>query len=106
MCVRALTIVVIVASGFYDCMHCTSFHLVSAVRMCPASLESKVKFVHTGRCGSWPFGLSASSGELGMEGFEQGQGFSQVVRAPTSAPYSGFRTWVSSRRRYLRGGQR
>ena len=106
MCARALTIVVIVASGFYDCMHCTSLHLVSAVRMCPASSESKVMFAHRGRCGSWLFGLSVFSGELGMGGFEHGQGFSQVVRAPISAPYSGFRTWVSSRRRYLRGGGR
>ena len=72
MCVRALTIVVIVASGFYDCMHCTSLHLVSAVRMCPASLESKVMFAYTGQCGSLLFGLSTSSGELGMGGFEQG----------------------------------
>ena len=70
MCVRALTIVVIVASGFYDCMHCTSLHLVSVVRMCPMSSESKVMFTHIGRCGSWLFGLSASSGELGMEDFE------------------------------------
>ena len=79
MCDRALTIVMIVASGFYDCMHCTSLHLVIAVRMCPASSESKVMFAHTGRSGSWLFGLSASSGELGMGGFEHGQRFSQVV---------------------------
>ena len=106
MCVRALTIVVIAASGFYDCMHCTSLHLVSAVCMRHASSESKVMFAHRGRCGSWLFRLSASSRELGMGGFEQGQGFSQVVRAPISTPYSGFRTWVSSRRRYLKGGRR
>ena len=97
MCVWALTIIVIVASGFYNCMHCTSLHLVIAVRMCPASLKSNVMFMYTGRSGSWLFGLSASSGELGMGGFEHGQRFSQVVRAPISAPYSGFRTWVSSR---------
>ena len=106
MCVRALTIVVIVAFGFYDCMHCTSLHVVIAVRMCPTSLESKVMFVHTGRSGSWLFGMSASSGELGMGGFEHGQRFSQVVQAPISAPYSGLWTWVLSRRRYLRGGRR
>ena len=90
MCVRALTIVVIIASGFYDCMHCTGLHLVSAVRMCSVSSKSKVKFAHTGRCGSWPFGLLASCGELGMGGFEHSQQFSQVVQAPISAPYSGF----------------
>ena len=79
MCVRALTIVMIVASGFYDYMHCTSLHLVIIVRMCPVSSESKVMFAHTDRSGSWLFGLSASSGELGMGGFEHGQRFSQVV---------------------------
>ena len=66
MCVRALTIVVIVASGFYDCMHCTSLHLVIAVRMCPASSESKVMFAHIGQSGSWLFELSASSGHGGF----------------------------------------
>ena len=103
MCVRALTIVVIVASGFYDCMHCTSLHVVIAVCMCLASSESEVMVAHKGQSGSGIFRLSASCGELGMGGFEQGQGFSQVVRALISAPYSEFRTWVSSRRRYLRG---
>ena len=106
MCVRALTIVVIVAFGFYDCMQCTSLHLVIAVCMCPASSESKVMFVHIGQSGSWLFGLSASFGELGMGGFEHGQRFSQVVRAPISASYFRIWTWVSSRRRYLRGGRR
>ena len=86
-------------------MHCTSLHLVIAVRMCPVSLESKIMFAHTGQSGSWLFGLSASSGELGMGGFEHAQRFSQVVGAPISNPYSEFRIWVSSRRRYLRGGQ-
>ena len=105
MCVWALTIVVIVVSGLnYDCMHCTSLHLVIAVRMCPASSESEVMFAQTGRSGSWLFGLSASYGELGMGGYEHGQRFSPLVRAPISVPYSGFQTWVSSRRRYLRGG--
>ena len=28
-------------SGFYDCMHCTSVHVVSPVRMCPASSEAE-----------------------------------------------------------------
>ena len=105
MCVRALTIVMIVASRFYDYMHCTSLHLVIAVRMCPASSESKVMFAHTGQSGSWFFGVSVSSRELGMRGFEHDQQFSQVVRAPISAPYFGFQTWVSSRQRYLRGGR-
>ena len=73
MCVWALTIVVIVAFRFYACMHCTSLHLVIVVRMCPVSSESKVIFVHTSRSGSWLFGLSASSGELGMVDFEHGQ---------------------------------
>ena len=38
-------------------------------------------------------------------GSEQGQRFSRVVGAPISAPYSGIRTWVSLRRRYLGGGR-
>ena len=79
MCVRALTIVLIVASGFYDCMHCTSLHVVIAVRMCPASSESEVMFVHRGRSGSGLFRLSASCGEFGMGGLEHSQRFSQLV---------------------------
>ena len=106
MCVRALTIVVIVASGFYDCMHCTSVHVVIAVGMCPASSESEVMVAQRGRFGSGIFGLPLSCGELGMGGYEHGQRFSPLVRAPISAPYSGFQTWESSRRRYLRGGRR
>ena len=106
MCVRALTIVLIVASIFYDYMHCTSLHVVIVVHMCPASSESKVMFAHRGQSGSGLFGLPASCGEFGMGGFEQGQRFSQLVRAPISAPYSGFWTWVSSRRQYMRGGRR
>ena len=106
MCVQALTTVVIVASGFYDCMHCTSVHVVIMVCMCPASLESEVMVAQKGRFGSGIFGLPLSCGELGMGGYEHGQRFSPLVRAPISAPYSEFQTWVSSRRRYLRGGRR
>ena len=97
-----MTIVVIATSRFYDSMHCTSVHVVIAVRMCPASSESEVMVVQIGRSRSGFLGLPASCGELGMGGYEQGQRFSQLLRAPISAPYSGFRTWVSSRRRYLR----
>ena len=79
MCVRALTIVVIVAFGFYDCMHCTSVHVVIAVCMCPTSSESEVMVVQRGRSGSGLFGLPASCGELGMGGYEHGQQFSQLV---------------------------
>ena len=80
----------IVASGFYDCMHCTSVHVVIAVRMCPASSESEVKVVQRGRSRSGLFGLLASYGELGMGVYEHSQRFSQLVQAPISAPYSGF----------------
>ena len=66
MCVRAVTIVVIVAFGFYDCMHCTSVHEVIAVCMCPASSESEVMVVERGRSGSAFVGLPASCGEFGM----------------------------------------
>ena len=66
MCVRAVTIVVIVAFGFNDCMHCTSVHEVIAVCMCPASSESEVMVVERGRFGSALVGLLASYGEFGM----------------------------------------
>ena len=79
MCVRALTIVMIVAFGFYDCMHCTSMHVVIAVRMCSASSESEVMVAQRGRSGSGLFGLPLSCGELGIGGYEHGQGFSQLV---------------------------
>ena len=106
MCVQALTIVVIVASGFYDCMHCTSVHVVIAVRMCPTSSESEVMVAQRGKSRSGIFGLPLSCGELGMGGYEHSQRFLPLVRARISAPSSGFVIWVSSRRRYLRGGQR
>ena len=93
-------------SRFYDCMHCRSVHVGSPVCMCPASSEAEVMVAHRGRSGSGLTGFAASYGELGMGGFEHGQRFSQLVRPPISAPYSGFRAWVSSRRRYLRGGRR
>ena len=67
MCVRAVTIVVIVAFGFYDCMHCISVHEVIAVCMCPASSESEVMVAERGRSGSVLVGLPASCGEFGME---------------------------------------
>ena len=70
MCVRALTIVLIIASGFYDCMHCTSVHVVIPVRMCPASSESEVMVVQRGRSGNGLFRLPASCGELGMGDYE------------------------------------
>ena len=92
MCVRALTIVVIVASRFYDCMHCTSVHVVIAVRMCLASLESEVMVAQRGRSGSGLFRLPLSYRELGMRGYKHGQRFSPLVRAPISAPYSRFQT--------------
>ena len=41
-----------------------------------------------------------------MGGYEHDERFSPLVRAPISAAYSGFQTWVSSRRQYLRGGRR
>ena len=66
MCVRAVTIVVIVAFGFNDCMHCTSVHEVIAICMCPASSESEVMVVERGRSGSALIGLLASCGEFGM----------------------------------------
>ena len=66
MCVRVVTIVVIVAFGFYDCMHCTSVHEVIAVCMCTASLESEVMVVERGRSGSALVELPASCGEFGM----------------------------------------
>ena len=66
MCVRAVTIVVIVAFGFYDCMHCTSVHGVIAVCMCLASSESEVMVVERGRSGSALVGLLVSCGEFGM----------------------------------------
>ena len=75
MCVRALTIFVIVASGFYDCMHCTSVHVVITVRMCPASSESEVMVAQRSRSGSGIFGLPLSYGEFGMGGYEHGQRF-------------------------------
>ena len=96
----------ILVSGFYDCMHCTSVHVVSLVRMCPASSEAEVMVAHRGRSGRGLIRFAASYGELGMGGFEHGQRFSQLLRAPISAPYSEFRAWISSRRRYLRGGRR
>ena len=89
MYVRALTIVVIVAFEFYDCMHCTSMHVVIAIRMCPASSESEVMVVQRGRSGSGLFGLPASCGELGMGGYEHGQRFSLLVRAPNLLPIPG-----------------
>ena len=67
-----MTIVVIAASGFYDSMHCTSVHVVIAVRRCLASSESEVMVAQTGRSGSGLLGLPASCGELGMGGYEQG----------------------------------
>ena len=79
MCVRALTIVVIVASGFYDCMHCTRVHVVIVVRMYPASSESEVMVMQRGKSGSGLFRLPLSCGELGMGGYEHGQRFSQLV---------------------------
>ena len=79
MCVQALTNVVIIASGFYDCMHCTSVHVVIPVRVCAASMESKVIVAHRGRWGSGLFGLAACCGELGIGGFTRGQRFSQVL---------------------------
>ena len=66
MCIRAVTIVVIVAFGFYDCMHCTSVHVVIAVCMCPVSSESEVMVAERGRSGSAHVGLRASCGEFGM----------------------------------------
>ena len=87
-------------------MHCTSVHVVSPVRMCLASSEAEVMVAHRGQSGSGLTGFAASCEELGMGGFEHGQRFFQLLRVPISAPYSGFRAWVSSRRRYLRGGRR
>ena len=79
MYVQALTNVVIIASRFYDCMHCTSVHVVILVRMCPASTESEVMVAHRGQWGSGLFGLAACCGELGIGGFTRGQRFSQVL---------------------------
>ena len=79
MCVQALTNVVIVASGFYDYMHCTSVHVVIPVRVCAESTESEVMVAHRVRWGSGLFGLAACCGELGIGGFKHGQRFSQVL---------------------------
>ena len=106
MCVPVVIFVVILLSGFRDQMHCTSLQLVIADPMCPASSNSKVMFAHIGFSGRWPFGLSSSSVELGIGGLEHGHSFPEGVRAPISARYSTFWTWVSSRRRYLRGRRR
>ena len=106
MCVPAVIFVMILPSGFCDRMHCTSLQLVIADPMCPASSDSKVMFAHIGFSGRWPFGLSSLSVELDIGGFEHGHSFPEGVRAPISALYSAFWTWVSSRRRYLRGRQR
>ena len=81
-------------------------HVVIAVRICPASSEAEVMVAQRSRSGSGLLGFAASCAELGMGGFQHGQQFSQVVGAPISAPYSRFRAWVSSRRRYLTGGRR
>lgn len=56
-------------------------------------------FADVGGPGRWHFSLSSSSVEFGISGFEHGQSSIHVVRAPMSAPYSAFRTWVSSRQR-------
>ena len=61
-----MTIVVIVAFRFIDCMHCTSVHEVIAVCMCPASSESEVMVVERGRSGSVLIELLASCREFGM----------------------------------------
>ena len=103
MCVPVVIFVVILPSGFRDRMHCTNLQLVIADPICPAASDSKVMFAHIGFSGRWPFGLLSSSVELGIEGFEHGHCFPEGVRAPNSALYSAFWTWVSSRRQYLRG---
>ena len=79
MCVQALTNVMIIASKFYNCMHCTSVHVVILVCMCAASTESEVMVAHRGRWGSGLFELAACCGELGIGGFTHDQRFSQVL---------------------------
>ena len=106
MCVPAVIFVVILLSGFRDRMHCTNLQLVIAEPMCPASSDSKVMFAHIAFSGRWPIGLLSLSVELGIGGLEHGHNFPEGVQAPISARYSAFWTWVSSRRRYLRGRQR
>ena len=66
MCVQALTNVVIIASGFYDCMHCTSVHVVIPVRVCAASTESEVMVAHKGR---WAFRVGGELWRIGHRGF-------------------------------------
>ena len=97
VCVPNVIFVVILPSGFRDRMHCTSLQLVIADPMCPASSNSKVMFAQIGFSGRWPFGLSSSSVELDIRGFEHGHNFPEGVRAPIPTPYSAFWTWVSSR---------
>ena len=97
---------VIVSFEFHDRMHCTSLHLVIAHPICPPALDSEVMTPHVGFSGRWPIGLSSSSVELGIGGLEHGHSFPEGVRAPISARYSAMWTWVSSRRRYLRGRER
>ena len=106
MCVPAVIVVVIVPSGFRDQMHCTSLQLVIAHPICPAVLDSEVMILHPGFFGRWPINLSSSFVELGIGGLEHGHSFPEGVRAPISARYSALWTWVSSRRRYLRGRER
>ena len=106
MCVPAVIVVVIVPSGFRDRMHCTSLQLVIAHPICPAALDSEVMIPHVGFSGRWPIGLSSSSVELGIGDLEHGHSFPEGVCAPISTRYSALWTWVSLRRRYLRGRER
>ena len=106
MCVPTVIFVVILPSGFHDRMHCTSLQLVIADPICPAASDSKVMFPHIGFSGRWPIGLSSSFVELGIRVLEHGHSFPEGVRAPISAPYSAFWTWVSLTRRYLKGRER
>ena len=101
-----MIVVVIVPPGFCDRMHCTSLQLVIAHPICLPTLDSEVMIPHVGFSGRWPIGLLSSSVELGIEGLEHGHSFPEGVHAPISARYSALWTWVSSRRRYLGGGER